>query len=69
METATDIKLQLMTWENRSFHHALTERIDNQNEALRRLTEMVAENRAILLAIAERLDVTYEKPAAGFAKE
>ena len=63
MATATDIHFKLMTWENRSFHYALTERIDSQDEALRRLTEMVEENGRKLDTIIEHLDVQYESPA------
>ena len=79
METATDIKLKLMTWENRSFQHALMESATSQEEALRRLTEMVAENHEWsqrqfaelndkVDAIIKHLDVPY-KPPAGFLKE
>ena len=44
MATATDIHVQLMKWENRSYQQALMERAVSQDEALRRLTEMVEEN-------------------------
>ena len=47
----------------------LNEMVTENRERLERVEEVVAENRAILLAIAERLDVTYEKPSAGFVKE
>ena len=47
----------------------LNEMVTENRERLERVEEVVAENRAILLAIAERLDVTYEKPPAGFVKE
>ena len=68
MATATDIHFKLMTWENRSFQHALLERSVSQDEALRRLTEMVEENSRKLDAIIKHLDVPFEPPA-GFVKE
>ena len=68
MATATDIHVQLMKWENRSFQQALMERAVSQDEALRRLTEMVEENGRKLDAIIEHLGVPY-KPSAGFVKE
>ena len=66
--TATDIHFKLMKWENRSFQHAWMEQSVSQDEALRRLTEMVEENSRKLDAIIEHLDVPYESPA-GFGKE
>ena len=58
----------LMKWENRSYQQALMERAVSQDEALRRLTEMVEENGRKLDAIMAHLDVPY-KPPAGFVKE
>ena len=55
MAAATDIHVQLMKWENRSFQQALMERAVSQDEALRRLTEMVEENGRKLDAIIEHL--------------
>ena len=68
MAAATDIHVQLMKWENRSYQQALMERAVSQDEALRRLTEMVEENGRKLDAIMAHLDVPY-KPSAGFVKE
>ena len=68
MATATDIHVQLMKWENRSYQQALMERAVSQDEALRRLTEMVEENGRKLDAIIKHLDVPY-KPPLGFGKE
>lgn len=67
MATALDIHIDLMKWENRSYHHALTERIGSQDEAPRRLTETAEENSRKLDAIIEHLDVPYEP--MGFVKE
>ena len=64
----TDIHFKLMKWENREFQQARMDRIDSQDEALRRLTEMVEENSRKLDAIIEHLDVPY-KPPADFVKE
>ncbi len=41
---------------------------DNRSR-LNQLEEVVLENRAILLAIADHLDLSYEKPSPGFVKE
>ena len=68
MATATDFHIDLLKWENRSFQHALMEQSVSQEEALRRLTEMVEENGRKLDAIIKHLDVPY-KPPAGFVKE
>lgn len=68
MATATDIHVQLMKWENRSYQQALMERAVSQDEALRRLTEKVEENEHKLDAIMAHLGVPY-KPPAGFVKE
>jgi len=68
MATATDFHIDLLKWENRSFQQALMEQSVSQEEALRRLTEMVEENGRKLDAIIKHLDVPY-KPPAGFVKE
>ena len=68
MATVTDLNINLLKWENRSFQHALMEQSVSQEEALRRLTEMVEENGRKLDAIIKHLDVPY-KPPAGFVKE
>ena len=68
MATATDMHVQLMKWENRSYQQALMERAVSQDEALRRLTEIVEENGRKLDAIMVHLGVPY-KPSAGFVKE
>ena len=68
MTTVTDIQIDLLKWENRSFQHALMEQSVSQEEALRRLAEMVEENCRKLDAIIKHLDVPY-KPPAGFVKE
>ena len=68
MAAATDIHIQLMKWENRSYQQALMERAVSQDEDLRRLTEMVEENGRKLDAIMAHLGVPY-KPPAGFVKE
>ena len=68
MAAATDMHVQLMKWENRSYQQALMERAVSQDEALRRLTEMVEENGRKLDAIMAHLGVPH-KPPAGFVKE
>lgn len=40
-------------------------RLDRVEQRLDRLEELCLENRAILLAIADHLDLSYEKPARG----
>lgn len=67
MATATDIDVQLMKLENRSYQQALMESAVSQDETLRRLTEAVAENSRKLDAIIKHLDVPYEP--MGFVKE
>ena len=44
MATVPDLNIDLLKWENRSFQHAFMERSVSQEEALRRLTEMVSHN-------------------------
>ena len=68
MATATDLHIDLLKWENRSFQHALMEQSVSQEEALRRLTEMVEENGRKLDAIIKHLEVPY-KPPLGFKQE
>ena len=68
MATATDLHIDLLKWENRSFQHALMEQSVSQEEALRRLTEMVEENGRKLDAIIKHLEVPY-KPPMGFKQE
>ncbi|MCY4071176.1 MAG: hypothetical protein OXG60_07745 [Chloroflexi bacterium] len=75
MATATDIHIQLMKWENRSYQQALMERVVSQDEALRRLTEAVIRNGERLDALDEKMDRLMEhlkvppKLPAGFVKE
>ena len=40
-------------------------RLDKADKRMDRLEELALENRAILLAIADYLDLTYEKPSRG----
>ena len=69
MAAATDMHVQLMKWENRSYQQALMERAVSQDEALRRLTEMVEENGRKLDAIMASIWACRYKPPAGFVKE
>ncbi len=69
MATATDLNIDLLKWENRSFQHALMEQSVSQEEALRRLTEKVEENGRKLDAIIKHLDVPYKPPAASLRSD
>ena len=75
MAVTNDIDFKLMKWENRSFNHALMERMVTceaallgLTEAVNRNSELIAENRRMLEAIIEHLDVPYNPPA-DFVKE
>ncbi len=55
--------------DNRSRLDRVETRLDAIEARLNQLEEVVLENRAILLAIADHLDLSYEKPSPGFVKE
>lgn len=75
----TDIRFKRMQGEYRTLQDAqdeLFDKVDSFEAALLGLTEMVAENREMILensrkldAIIEHLQVPYKKPPAGFVKE
>ena len=76
MAAASDMHVQLMKWENRSFQQALMERLDTYEagllgltDAVNRNSEDIAEIRQMLDAIIEHLKVPYNKPPLGFGKE
>ena len=67
----TDIRFKRMNDEYQSVRSAqdeLFDKVDRLEAALLGLTEIVSENREMLQAIIEHLDVPY-KPPAGFVKE
>ncbi len=82
MVAATDIHVQLVKWENRSFQQALMDRLDTYEAALLGLTDAVSRNserievveqrlevvNGKLDAIIEHLKVPYNKPPPGFGK-
>ncbi|MCY4064419.1 MAG: hypothetical protein OXG53_18785 [Chloroflexi bacterium] len=75
----TDIRFKRIQGEYRTLQDAqdeLFDKVDSFEAALLGLTEMVAENREMILensrkldAIIEHLQVPYNKPPAGFVKE
>ena len=68
----TDIRFNRMDKEYLSLRESqgeLFDKVDTFEGALLGLTEMVAENREMLLAIIKHLDVPYDKPPLGFTKE
>ncbi len=75
MAAATDIHVQLMKWENRSFQQALVERLDTYEAVLLGLTEAVNRNSERIEVVDDKLDAIIKhlevpyKPPAGFVKE
>ena len=75
MVAATDIHVQLMKWENRSFQQALMDRVDTYEAALLGLTEAVKRNSERIEVLDDKLDAIIEhlkvpyKPPTGFIKE
>ena len=60
MVAATDIHVQLMKWENRSYQQALMDRIDTYEAALLGLTEAVAANHELITANRELITANHE---------
>ncbi len=56
MAAATDIHVQLMKWENRSFQQALVERLDTYEAVLLGLTEAVNRNSERIEVVDDKLD-------------
>ncbi len=55
--------------DNRSRLERVEERLELLEEVVLENRDLIRENRAILLAIADHLDLSYEKPSPGFVKE
>lgn len=67
-----DIRLERIDKEYGSLRQAqnrLMNKVDDTESAILSLSEVVAENREMLLAIIKHLEVPYEKPPMGFRKE
>ena len=79
MAATTDIRFKRMQGQHQTLQDAqdeLFDKVDYFETAMLGLTEIVSENRELimenrdmLIAIIEHLQVPYDKPTAGFVKE
>ena len=68
----TDIRFKRVDKEYLSLRETQGEvfdKVDGFEGALLGLTEMVAENREMLLAIIKHLEIPYDRPPMGFSQE
>ena len=68
----TDIRFKRVDKEYLSLRESQGEvfdKVDGFEGALLGLTEMVAENREMLLAIIKHLEIPYDRPPMGFSQE
>ena len=68
----TDIRFKRMDKEYLSLRESQGEvfdKVDTFEAAILGLTEMVAENREMLLAIIKHLEIPYDRPPMGFSQE
>ena len=68
----TDIRFKRVDKEFLSLRESQGEvfdKVDGFEGALLGLTEMVAENREMLLAIIKHLEIPYDRPPMGFSQE